>query len=116
MIDRRELVRLGVAALAVAAWGCRRPEPRLPLPGRRHLADARRVGEAWLSAITPRPDADALAGELGEGAPSDPEGFARHLERRHEEDLAAGRTERVEGWLLSRTEAALYGLLALLGD
>jgi hypothetical protein len=114
VIDRRELIRLGVAAVAAVAWGCRRAATDLPLPERRHLAEAQRVGEAWLSAISPRPDADALADELVEGAPSDPEGFARHLRRRHEEDLAAGRTERVEGWLLSRTEAALYGLLASL--
>lgn len=114
MIDRREVLRLALASLAVVAAGCRRPPPELPLPPRRYLADARRVGEEWLRTLSPRPDAHALADELGEGAPADPDGFARHLRRRHREDLASGRSERVGGWLLSRTEATLYGLLASL--
>lgn len=117
MIDRRELLWLGLASLAATACGVRRAplDPHaLLLPARRHLAEARLVGEAWLAASSPRPSADALAAELSEVAPRALDAFADHLLRRHRADLAAGRTERVEGWLLSRTEAVLYGLLASL--
>lgn len=115
MIDRRELLWLGLASLAAMACGVRRaPLDLAVLPARRYLADARSVGEAWLSAVAPRPSAEALANELSDGAPRGLEVFAAHLRRRHEGDLATGRTERVDGWLLSRTEAVLYGLLASL--
>lgn len=120
MIDRREALWLGLAALAASACGVRRTVPDLPLPERRHLADARLVGEEWLGTASPRPSAADLADELADGAPesalADAGGFARHLRRRHAADLVAGRTERVRGWLLSRTEAVLYGLLATLPD
>lgn len=114
-IDRREMLWLGLASLAAAACGGRAAPPELALPVRRHLAEARLVGEGWLGTLSPRPTAEELARELAEGAeaPEDAEAFARHLRRRHRDDLLAGRTERVQGWLLSRTEAALYALLAL---
>jgi hypothetical protein len=113
VIDRRELLWLCLASLAATACGVRRAplDPDvLVLPARRHQADARLVGEAWLAAASPRPSADALAAELPQGA--------RRV-RRSPPPPAPGRprcrrTERVEGWLLSRTEAVLYGLLASL--
>lgn len=93
MIDRRELLWLCLASLAATACGVRRAplDPDvLVLPARRHQADARLVGEAWLAAASPRPSADALAAELSEGAPRALDASAGHLLRRHRADLAAG--------------------------
>ncbi|MCB9545482.1 MAG: hypothetical protein H6706_06245 [Myxococcales bacterium] len=110
-LDRREALRL-IVALSVAA--CSAPPPPLALPPRRHAAAARQIGQAWLKAAGVMTDAQALADALGAGAPAEPAAFTAWIRERHQADLAAGRTTQVDGWLLSLTEARLYGLYALL--
>ncbi|MEZ4463561.1 MAG: hypothetical protein R3F60_12535 [bacterium] len=111
MPSRREALRL-VVALGVVA--CSSPPAPLALPPRAHADAARRIGRAWLDQSGVMADARALADSLGAGAPAEPAAFEAWVRARHQADLAAGRTARVDGWLLSLTEARLYGLYALL--
>src|SRR5690606_2898810 len=69
--------------------------------------EARLLGERYLDAHPGERDAAKLLASLG-GA-LDREALARAVR----EDARAGRTVQVEGWILSLTEARLYGLAAL---
>jgi hypothetical protein len=115
---RRRFIQTG-AALAVsgliagrASAGAGRPGT----PGERLLAvlddreAAARIGRARLAAAPDEGDLDGVLRLLNV-----PEGVdaARTLEARRRADFRDGRTVRVDGWVLSRTEACLCVLAAL---
>jgi hypothetical protein len=84
---------------------------------------AARVGAVYLSQFPKEADARTLCNLLcnGErGGLTDGLGVPREsnvralLHARHQGDLHHGRVVWLQGWLLSRTEARLYGLAALL--
>jgi hypothetical protein len=52
--------------------------------------------------------------EPGGAAARDPLRLRRALALRTRRDFAEGRTVRVEGWILSRTEARLYAIASLI--
>jgi hypothetical protein len=115
--SRREVLGLGLLALGGFAAGCGpAPAPFEVPPGcPEEAADAwegaRRLGEALLADGLPESDARALEATL-DGALDDPS-VLDALGELHQEDLSAGRTVRADGWLLSRTEARWYALVAL---
>ena len=103
---------LAAAAGSLIPMGCQRePPPRLP-PERQRDA-ARVVGKAWLERHFWDPSAEDLVRELTRGAPSEAGALGEYLFSRHLADLAEGRLESVEGWVLSATEVKLYALVAL---
>lgn len=109
-MTRRDLFALAAAALLA----CSDPPAPLPLAPRPHLEAARLVGRTWLDEGGEPHDLKALSARLLDGfVGTDPAAFTVHLQAHHQADLASGRTARVGGWLLSQTEAWLYGWLAL---
>lgn len=109
-MNRRELFALAGAVLLA----CGEKPPPLPLAPRAHLDAARAVGRAWLDDGGQPRDVQALSADLLAGFPGgDAAAFTAHLLARHRDDLAAERTTRAGGWLLSRTEAHLYAWLSL---
>jgi hypothetical protein len=82
---------------------------------RRDPAAAGAVGRRCLEVLEAPPSRDALVAALAGDAltPATPaEAIRSHLRERHRADFAEGRTVEVDGWILSRTEAQLYMLLA----
>jgi hypothetical protein len=112
---RREAL---ILLAALAASGCaRRGETAGPVPAmvamRLDATESHAIGKAWLARRSSE-SADALAKRvLGEGAPATPSALWAHVRDRVRADFGAGRTERLQGWLLSETELALYGFIAL---
>ncbi|HYM82218.1 MAG TPA: hypothetical protein VEY91_12515 [Candidatus Limnocylindria bacterium] len=99
----------------------RPPSPAGKLVGLlRHPASARVIGTAYLEAIPAEADApilvDAIAAGL-EGGPAalraDANALRRRLLRRIEHDFELETTVRLQGWIVSRTEARLCALATL---
>jgi|JI10StandDraft_1071094.scaffolds.fasta_scaffold108402_2 hypothetical protein len=110
-MNRRELFMLAGVALLAACGGKGAP---LPLAPRAHLDDAKHIGRLWLDGGGYPHEISEISADLLQGfAGSDPTRFTTHLLTRHQADLLQGRSTRVQGWLLSRTEALLYAWLAL---
>ena len=110
-MNRRELFVWASAALLGCGGGGGTP---LPLAPRAHLDAAREIGRSWLDGGGYPHDRQELSADLLQGfGGQDPARFTTHLLVRHQADLLQGRTTRVQGWLLSRTEALLYAWLAL---
>lgn len=107
-MNRRELLLLA-AAFALSCG-----VPTVALPPRQFLGAAREVGRLWLATTGRGEKLRSLAGHLFDGvADLDAAGVSAHLLDLHRADLAASRTTTVQGWVLSLTEARLYGYLAL---
>jgi hypothetical protein len=80
----------------------------------RHREGAIQLGRSYLSAHPSEASRAALVRQLaGPIAPASSERAARGVGTRIREDYAIGHTVVVEGWVLSRTEARLYALVAL---
>ena len=81
---------------------------------------AAQIGMLWLSAQRPQPSTEELIDTLA--APLDVESLnaggietiRSHILETHHADFAGGRVVLVAGWMLSVTEASLYGLIARL--
>jgi len=79
---------------------------------------AREIGRAYLLVAPDEQDRDrlveALAGnalaEWEQLATRDPAALHRAVRSRHQDDFRHGRTVRLHGWILSRTEARLAAL------
>lgn len=127
-IDRRAFVKgvaLGLAApgLLGALAGCGPTEDlESKLAGfHRDRSAAVAIGRAYLLVTPDEQDRDALiealAGEdLDEWeqlARGDPEALEQAVRTRHQDDFLHGRTVRLHGWILSRTEARLSALTSL---
>jgi hypothetical protein len=88
----------------------------------RRRDSAAEIGRAYLRSGDEPADASAMAAaiardagiEPGEAAARDPLRLRRALALRTRRDFAEGRTVRVEGWILSRTEARLYAIASLI--
>ena len=124
-IDRRTFVKgatLGLAApgLLAALAGCG-PSPDLGsrltgFYGDATAADA--VGRAYLQVTPEEQDRDQLVEALAGGELEaweellrrDPAALEAAVRARHLDDFATGRTVRLHGWILSRTEARLAAL------
>lgn len=129
MNRRRLLVTFG--AVTGAAWAAAAGPVRAALgsagPAARlvgvldHAASAAAVGRAYLRAHPEEAEPDRLVRELSAGIRCqgcDPDRAERTRLRaaiaaRIRADFAASRVVQVDGWVLSRTEARLYGLAAL---
>ena len=120
MIMALALAGLGVAARPFGALAALRPAEGLGahhlLRALSHPGSAARVGQAYFGAYPDEADIDhlvkALDGSLRLGR------YGRQAVRERlagamREDFADGRTVRVQGWVLSRTEARLCGVAAL---
>jgi hypothetical protein len=86
----------------------------------RRPASAARLGQAYLEAAPAEADARALAMGLAEDLggrervlAATAESLAETVSARCRDDFAAGRTVRLQGWVLSRTEVRLCALAAL---
>ena len=108
-LDRRQLLTLLPLLVAFACQ--RKPTPRLPPEYARE--SARVIGQAWLDKQLIDPSPRSIIEELTDGVTKDPSALAKHVIQRHLDDLAKGRTESVDGWVLSATEVKLYALVAL---
>ncbi len=111
--SRREVLVL-LAALAAAGCGrggTDRLDPLIAL--RLDRKQARAIGRAWLDRRSEEHPHVLAHRVLGEGAPATPSALWAHVRQRVRDDFDAGRTERLQGWLLSKTELALYGFIAL---
>lgn len=110
------LVHAGLAsACGVGPGEAASPMARALRETRRDPAAAAAVGQRCLEVLEAPPPRDALVAALAGDAltPATPvEVIRRHLRERHRADFAEGRTVEVDGWILSRTEAQLYMLLA----
>ncbi|WP_158044312.1 hypothetical protein [Skermanella pratensis] len=121
-MNRREILATAAAAgLLCASPGSARavaapPEARRLLALLRSPAAARRIGLAYLETSVDEADpAKLVALIVGDGvdrgtADGD---LLRHVAERQRADFAAGRTVKLDGWVLSRTEARLYALAAV---
>lgn len=84
-----------------------------------HRDSAARIGRLYLRRFPGEADARRLASMiLGQAsapaaAPSAPDALRRQVAQRRRQDFATGETVRVEGWILSRSEARLCALAAL---
>ena len=127
-IDRRAFLKgaaLGLAAPGLLAGlsGCG-PTQELDagLSGfHRDSSAAGEIGKAYLL-VTPEEDdrdrlLEALAGDALEEwerlASRDPAALDQAVRARHHDDFRHGRTVRLHGWILSRTEARLAALSSL---
>lgn len=89
------------------------PEARRLLTLLRSPAAARRIGRAYLEKAGDEADpAKLVALIMGEGGTVEGD-LLRHVAERQRADFAAGRTIKLDGWVLSRTEARLYALAAV---
>ncbi len=131
-MNRRRL--LGTIALAAGwlafrpgwAWSVARDDPEHVLAQRlvevfRRRQSAVAIGRAYLRELVEQPRVESLLQEVV--ADLDPAHELRRtslsalrqmLHARIRQDFAAGRTVRVDGWMLGQTEAKLCGLAALL--
>ncbi|HEX6142694.1 MAG TPA: hypothetical protein VFZ01_08255 [Geminicoccaceae bacterium] len=125
MQRRRVIMALGLTALGLAfrpfgAWAAPGPA-RLPgardlVRTLRHRASAARVGAAYLAGHDGEQDVERLVAALNRGLDDrSPERrrLRAALDRRIRADFAESETVRVQGWVLSRTEARLCALAAL---
>lgn len=107
---RRRTALAGALALCAAGEPASAEARLLGLLSERE--PARRLGRAYLQSLDERPSAAALAGAIWRGMPEGGSlraGIAALIR----DDFAQRRTECVDGWLLSRTEARLCALAAL---
>jgi hypothetical protein len=75
---------------------------------------AAQLGRTYLDAHPSEASRAALVRQLADPiAPTSAERAARGVGKRIREDYAIGHTVVVEGWVLSRTEARLYALVAI---
>ncbi|UEM22355.1 hypothetical protein JL100_006305 [Skermanella mucosa] len=125
-MNRRELLATATAtATAAAVLLCGSPGPAraAALPEARRLlallrspAAARRIGRAYLETAADEADPAKLVtlivGDGADGGTADGD-LLRHVAERQRADFAAGRTVKLDGWVLSRTEARLYALAAV---
>ena len=120
-MNRRELLATAAAAgLMCGSPGSARaaapPEARCLLALLRSPAAARRIGRAYLETAGDEAEQAKLAalivGDGVDGGTVDGD-LLRHVAERQRADFAAGRTVKVGGWVLSRTEARLYALAAV---
>ena len=106
---------------SIAAGDCSSPSPdslaeRLAALARPRSA-ARRLGQAYLEAAAHEARVEILIEKLGGRAELSAlcgDDLRRALRARHRRDLDAQQVACVEGWILSPTEARLYGLASLL--
>jgi hypothetical protein len=120
--------RLLIGALTVAAAVVAGPAVVVPLierlaPGSTadllralitHDEGASYLGRRYLQAHPTEARSDVLVRMLvGTNAPTSERETSRALAVRIRSDYAAGRTVKVDGWVLSRTEARLYALVAI---
>lgn len=109
-LDRRQLLALVPVFVALA---CER-KPTLKLPPEYARESARVIGKAWLDKQFIDPSPRSIIEELTQGVNTEDRlALDKHLMQRHLDDLANGRTESVDGWVLSATEVKLYALVAL---
>jgi hypothetical protein len=129
-LTRRRFLALAVvlapwlyAARAVAAAAT----PRGAAPADRlarlfhHPESAIVVGRAYLRSAPTEADIDGLVTALAATLDRDVSSLAEHdlraqIERRVLEDFTTGATLHLDGWILSRTEARLCGLVTLVRD
>jgi hypothetical protein len=129
-IGRRRVVRtLGFAGLTLALGprvgraGALSGDTHVPLNGwlKSMIADlesARRVGQVYLQKAPEEADRDRLLTQLYPGlAPArhtrSPAAWRQSYAAKCRRDFAEGHTVRVDGWVLSQTEARLCALAAL---
>lgn len=126
MQRRRVIMALGATAFTLAlrpfgAWAARARVDRLPaardlVGALRHRGSAARVGVAYLAGHDGEHDTGHLVAALNRGlddrSPERPR-LRAALDRRIRADFAESETVRVQGWVLSRTEARLCALAAL---
>jgi hypothetical protein len=120
--------RLLIAAAGVAAAVAVGPSSLLTLIERLSGADAAsllrglitdrdgaaRLGRSYVAAHPSEARSGVLVrGLVGATAPTSVSGASRKVAARIRGDYAAGSTVVVDGWVLSRTEARLYALVAL---
>jgi hypothetical protein len=120
--------RLLVAAAGIIAAAAAGPSAILPLIERltspdtagllrgliTHRDSAAQLGRSYLDAHPNEARSAALVRQLaGPIALTSAERAAREVAARVRADYARGRTVVIEGWVLSRTEARLYALVAL---
>ena len=77
------------------------------------LKKAEAAGKAWLGQLASKPnEADLFQSVFGKTA-QPTAALLTAIKQQHQADFQAGRSENIKGWRLSKTEAALYGLLSL---
>jgi len=128
-IDRRDAVRaLGLAGLSLALLPAGYAALKAGGSGSQPLTawlksmiadlqSARRVGQAYLATTPADADRDRLLAEvyprLEPGADRSAAAWRESYTAQCRLDFAEGRTVRIDGWVLSRTEARLCALAAL---
>ncbi len=129
-LSRRQFIISLASGLAatITLQGCGSPVDRSVIAQRlaRTIGDqtaAKRFGVAYLRAY---PDEagiellvelidDSVVGEYGQGMSlTDSQLLAEHLNKQVRDEYRRGEAIQVDGWILSRTEARLYALSALL--
>lgn len=116
LADRRSVLMAGTASAALAATSLLPAAGPAVAPLLRLLTDpqgAAAIGRAWLQQVPASVEslvAD-LAADLGAEPAGDP-GLRERYAQRVAEDFATNRVERVDGWMLSRTEVRLAALAA----
>jgi hypothetical protein len=79
-----------------------------------HGEGATYLGRRYLQAHPSEARSDVLVRRLvGTNSPTSEREASRAVAVRIRSDYAAGRTVKVDGWVLSRTEARLYALVAM---
>ena len=122
MTAHRRHVLIGAAALATALVGRGWPSPERAATGAllrsvRARASARVVGAIYLATHPDEADPAllrrAIVADLAPAAQRDQAELDRALARRVRADFLERRTVKVDGWVLSRTEARLCALCRL---
>ena len=122
---RRDIIRWGLLGLGSLAVGCfedtsssilkgSNGEPLVKIKPPTELVDnpwTARVGQALLDNMSEK-EKDNSFRALLDAAPTAGPAFAKFVRQRHRADLTAGRVQRVDGWLLSQTEAYFYAYVA----
>ena len=122
-MNRREIIKWGLLGLSSAAMGClggdsssqKQLSASVPLrtPPAQLVAQAstKAVGKVVLGDWSPK-ERDQAFSQLLSDAPENGSEFAKYLRNKHDKDLTKGRVQRVDGWLLSKTEATFYAYVA----